>query len=77
MTYAVIRFFIEFLRPDAWKIGGIPTAQFVSIGSFILFGSLFLIRHKLRRPNMIYAPGTPWTEPEEGTDEENGEEGEP
>lgn len=70
IIYPVIRFFIEFYRPDAWKIGGIPTAQWISIGAVIFFGSLLLIRRKLRRPQMIYAPGTPW-QPEA---EEEGEE---
>ena len=76
ITYAVIRFFIEFLRPDAWKIGGIATAQIVSIGILVLFGSLLIVRHKLRRPKMIYTPGSPWVEPEEDSNEENGEEAE-
>jgi len=74
VIYAVIRFFIEYLRPDAWKIGGMPTAQIVSIGIFVLFGSLLIVRHKLRRPKMLYAPGTPWIEPEEDADQEESEE---
>lgn len=82
IIYPVIRFFIEYLRPDAWKIGGIPTAQWISIASVIFFGSLIYIRRKLRRPNMIYAPGAPWQPPaetgeeqvEEALDEEEGEE---
>ena len=60
VIYPVIRFFIEFLRPDAWKVGGIPVAQLVSIGCVILFGALLFIRRKLRRPGMIYVPGEPW-----------------
>jgi phosphatidylglycerol:prolipoprotein diacylglycerol transferase len=65
LIYATVRFFIEFQRPDAWKIGGIPTAQWISIISVVFFGSLLLIRRKLRRPSMIYVPGTPWQSPEE------------
>jgi phosphatidylglycerol---prolipoprotein diacylglyceryl transferase len=65
LIYPICRFFIEFLRPDAWKIGGIPTAQWISIVSVLLFSSLLFVRRKLRRPNMIYVPGTPWTPPEE------------
>ena len=73
IIYPVIRFFIEgYFRPDAWEIGGIPTAQWVSIGMIVLFGSLLFIRRKLRRPGMIYTPGTPWQPPEEG--EEGGDE---
>jgi phosphatidylglycerol:prolipoprotein diacylglycerol transferase len=60
LIYPIIRFFIEMLRPDAWRIGGLPTAQWVSIGSVLLFGSLLTIRHMLKRPAMIYAPGGPW-----------------
>ena len=65
LIYPTIRFFTEFQRPDAWKIGGIPTAQWISIISVVFFGSLLLIRRKLRRPSMIYVPGTPWQPPEE------------
>ncbi len=65
MIYPFIRFFIEFLRPDAWRIGNIPTAQIVSVGCFVFFGAVMLIRHKLRRPSMIYVPGEPWQPPEE------------
>lgn len=60
LIYPTIRFFTEFQRPDAWKIGGIPTAQWISIISVVFFGSLLLIRRKLRRPGMVYVPGTPW-----------------
>jgi len=63
IIYPVIRFFIEFQRPDAWKIGGVPTAQWVSIGSVLLFASFLFVRRKLRRPSMIYKPGTPWVPP--------------
>jgi phosphatidylglycerol:prolipoprotein diacylglycerol transferase len=30
--YAVIRFFIEYLRPDAWTMGALATAQWIAIG---------------------------------------------
>ncbi|HHX63559.1 MAG TPA: prolipoprotein diacylglyceryl transferase [Chloroflexi bacterium] len=60
IIYPVIRFFIEYLRPDAWRIGILATAQWISIGSVIFFGSLFFIRRKLRRQAMVYVPGTPW-----------------
>jgi len=67
LIYPTIRFFTEFQRPDAWKIGGIPTAQWISIISVVFFGSLLLIRRKLRRPSMVYVPGTPWQPPEESS----------
>ena len=69
MIYPLIRFFIEYLRPDAWKTGGIPVAQIVSVGLFVFFGALFLVRHNLRRPAMIYTPGTPWQPAEKATSE--------
>jgi phosphatidylglycerol:prolipoprotein diacylglycerol transferase len=66
LIYPFIRFFIEFLRPDAWMIGGIATAQLVSIGSFVFLSCLLIVRRKLRRPSMMYVPGTPWQPPVEG-----------
>lgn len=64
ILYGVIRYFIEgYFRPDAWKIGGVPTAQYVSIVSIVVFASLLLARHKLSRPSMLYVPGAPWQEP--------------
>jgi len=61
IIYPVIRFFIEFQRPDAWTVGGIPVAQYVSVGFIVVFLCLMVIRRKLRRPSMVYVPGTPWT----------------
>ncbi len=64
MFYAVIRFIIEFYRPDAWTLGGIPTAQWVSIAMFLVCGAIMLIRHRLRRASMVYEPSEPWVAPE-------------
>lgn len=64
MTYSVIRFFIEgYFRPDAWKIGGIPTAQIVSVVLFVFFAAMIFVRHRLERPSMVYQEGTPWVLP--------------
>ncbi len=61
LIYPFIRFFIEgYFRPDAWKIAGVPTAQWVSIILFVFFSTLLFVRHRLRRPSMIYTPGEPW-----------------
>jgi phosphatidylglycerol:prolipoprotein diacylglycerol transferase len=61
MLYSAIRFFIEgFFRPDAWKIGGIPTAQIISVVLFVFFGTLIFLRHRMNRPSMMYREGTPW-----------------
>ena len=67
LIYPVIRFFIEFLRPDAWVLGALPTAQWVSIGAVILFGALIIVRHTLKQPGMIYEPGEPWQPSEDTT----------
>ena len=64
LIYPVIRFFLEgFFRPDAWKLGGIPVAQIISVVLFVFFGALLLIRHKHQRPSMVYTPGEPWRPP--------------
>jgi phosphatidylglycerol---prolipoprotein diacylglyceryl transferase len=64
LIYPVIRFFLEgYFRPDAWMIGGIPAAQIVSVVFFVFFSALLLIRHRHRRPSMIYTPGEPWAPP--------------
>ena len=44
--YAVIRFFTEMLRPDAWTIGALAAAQIVSL-IFIVTGATFLIVRRL------------------------------
>ncbi len=47
--YSVVRFFIEFLRPDAWMMGSIAAAQVFALG-FIAAGAIFLVaRHRLTR----------------------------
>ncbi len=43
--YAIIRFFTEMLRPDAWKIGTIATAQLVAIILCIGGVAFLLVRH--------------------------------
>ncbi len=69
IIYPVIRFFTEFQRPDAWRIGGIPTAQWISLAAVAFFVPLLIVRHKLQRPNMVYVPGTPWQPPTAGTEQ--------
>lgn len=60
IIYPTIRFVIEPLRLNVWKIGGLPTAQWVSIGAVTISVLVLLTRHKLHRPSMVYAPGPPW-----------------
>jgi phosphatidylglycerol---prolipoprotein diacylglyceryl transferase len=70
VIYAVIRFFTEFQRPDAWKLGGIPTAQWISVATVVLMGAMIFARRKLRRPGMLYTPGTPWVAPPAASEQE-------
>ncbi len=46
VLYPLGRFFVEFQRPDAWKIGGVPTAQWVAIAAILLCGSVLIFRHQ-------------------------------
>jgi len=46
VLYPVLRFLIEFQRPDAWKIAGVATAQWIAIGSILLCSGLLLYRHR-------------------------------
>ena len=48
ILYPLLRFFVEFQRPDAWMIGGVATAQWIAIGSVVLCGGLLLFRHRKR-----------------------------
>ncbi len=45
MGYAVIRFFTEMLRPDAWMVGSIAAAQLFAIILFIAGVAYLLVRH--------------------------------
>jgi len=53
ILYPLGRFFIEMQRPDAWKVGGIATAQLVAILSILVCGAILFYRHRQsarRRP---------------------------
>jgi len=45
MGYALIRFFTEFLRPDAWMMGKLAAAQVFAILLFVLGGLAMVVRH--------------------------------
>ncbi|MCB0077017.1 MAG: prolipoprotein diacylglyceryl transferase [Anaerolineales bacterium] len=51
ILYGIGRFLVEFQRPDAWTIGGLPTAQWIGIGVVVL--ALFLIWWRHRQPNEV------------------------
>ncbi len=46
VLYPLLRFFIEFQRPDAWKLGGVAAAQWVAVASILLCGGLLVYRHR-------------------------------
>lgn len=48
ILYPLLRFFVEFQRPDAWKIAGVATAQWIAIFSILLCSSLLIYRHRAR-----------------------------
>jgi phosphatidylglycerol:prolipoprotein diacylglycerol transferase len=54
ILYPLGRFFAEFQRPDAWKIAGVPTAQWVAIASILVCGSILIYRHQ--RPKHALPP---------------------
>ncbi len=54
MLYPLLRFLVEFQRPDAWKIGGVATAQWIAIVSVLVCGGLLIYRH---RTSAAPAPG--------------------
>jgi phosphatidylglycerol---prolipoprotein diacylglyceryl transferase len=47
--YPLGRLWVESLRPDAWRIDNIPTAQIISLALIVVAGVLLVVRH-LRRP---------------------------
>jgi phosphatidylglycerol:prolipoprotein diacylglycerol transferase len=60
--YPFGRFFLEFLRPDAWKIGSIATAQIIALASIVISLALIIYRHRRAR-----------SAPQPVADEESGE----
>ena len=49
VLYPFVRFWLEYLRPDAWMVGeGLATAQLVSLICIAVAGAALFLRH--RRP---------------------------
>jgi phosphatidylglycerol:prolipoprotein diacylglycerol transferase len=46
--YPLGRLWVESLRPDAWRIGNIPTAQIISMALIVLAVVILVIRHLSR-----------------------------
>jgi phosphatidylglycerol:prolipoprotein diacylglycerol transferase len=58
--YPVVRFLLENLRTGNWVVGGIPTAQILSV--LFALGSLLVLLYRHRRPvtdEMPFAPPVP------------------
>jgi phosphatidylglycerol:prolipoprotein diacylglycerol transferase len=51
VLYPIVRFAIEFQRPDAWKVAGMPAAQWIAIVSILVCGGLLLRRHRSDSPS--------------------------
>jgi phosphatidylglycerol:prolipoprotein diacylglycerol transferase len=49
ILYAFVRFWLEFLRPDAWMAGPIAVAQIVALTSMAGAGLLLFLRHRRRQ----------------------------
>jgi phosphatidylglycerol:prolipoprotein diacylglycerol transferase len=54
--YPMGRLWVESLRPDAWRIGSIPTAQIISIALIALAAVMLVIRHLSRSPARLAEP---------------------
>ena len=50
--YPLGRIWVESLRPDAWTIGRIPTAQIVSAFFIVVAAAVLSIRHRNRPPTL-------------------------
>lgn len=48
ILYPLLRFFVEFQRPDAWKISGVATAQWVALVSILACSGALIYRHRSR-----------------------------
>jgi len=46
VLYPLVRLFTETQRPDAWRIAGVATAQWISLAAIVLCGGLLLRRHR-------------------------------
>jgi len=46
IAYPLGRLWVESFRWDAWTIGGVPTAQIISIASIVLAGLALYVRHR-------------------------------
>jgi phosphatidylglycerol:prolipoprotein diacylglycerol transferase len=57
ILYPVGRFLVEFERPDAWRIGGIPTAQLIAVASIVVCAGLLVYRHRIAARSAVTGAG--------------------
>ena len=60
--YPLGRFFLEFLRPDAWMVGPIAAAQLFALIAIVGAGAILIVRHTIARtpaPNASDTPSKP------------------
>lgn len=48
--YSLGRYFVEFQRPDAWLLAGVPTAQILAVVTMLIASLLLLVRHGMIGP---------------------------
>jgi phosphatidylglycerol:prolipoprotein diacylglycerol transferase len=56
ILYPLGRFFIEMFRPDAWRIGGLATAQWIALILVVLSSVTLVLRHVFWRREPAPAP---------------------
>lgn len=56
ILYSIVRFLVEFQRPDAWTIGGLPTAQWIAVGIGVIAAIILIIRHRIQIPERTGGP---------------------
>jgi len=50
--YPLGRIWVESLRPDAWTIGSVPTAQIASAFFIVVAAAALVIRHRNRQATL-------------------------
>jgi phosphatidylglycerol:prolipoprotein diacylglycerol transferase len=61
--YPLGRFFLEYLRPDAWMIGPIAAAQLFALICIVGAGVVLILRHSVARGEAAAGAKTPASEP--------------
>jgi phosphatidylglycerol:prolipoprotein diacylglycerol transferase len=59
IAYPLGRLWVEAFRPDAWKMGALATAQWISIISIVLATAALIVRHRRGTPRAGMTAGEP------------------